>query len=91
MWHDQDCCESVTVEDIYGDPSVLYRGPISVARVTTSDSDHSDPLNTYDESWTWTFYTIGTVFGLVDIRWYGESNGYYSEEVDFSRITIFDN
>jgi hypothetical protein len=77
MFHSQECCECVTLEDINGDFNDLLNKPILVAEVRTNRGTLED----YD-SCTWTFYTFRGIGGSVDLRWYGTSNGYYSESVD---------
>lgn len=79
MYHSQDCCETVSIEDINGDKNleeaIFYE-------ILEKECD-KEALSDYDESFTWTFYTIRTSKGYLDIRWYGTSNGYYSESVEF--------
>ena len=81
MFHDYDCCENVYIEDICGDINNLVGSEIIMAEEVVNRD--LSPLNEFDESYTWTFYKFATVKGYVTIRWYGESNGYYSERVDF--------
>ena len=81
MFHDYDCCENVYIEDICGDINNLIGSEIIMAEEVINRD--LSPLNKFDESYTWTFYKFATVKGYVTIRWYGESNGYYSERVDF--------
>lgn len=81
----QDCCASCSIEDICGDLSDLIGHPILVAE-EVSDADEGS-LYEYDHSYTWVFYKLDTIKGGVTIRWYGSSNGYYSEEATFEKLT----
>ena len=79
MWHSQECCESVYIEDIVGDVDDILHSPILTAEARTED----DPSV---ECGNWTFYELATIKGSVTIRWYGSSNGYYGTGVDFARM-----
>lgn len=90
MFHDRDCCEGVYLAEIVGDLRDLISGhPIIIAEEEVHHNDdennklkpwHNDDSDT---SYTWTFYRIGTKDAVVTLRWYGASNGYYSESVSF--------
>lgn len=88
LHHQQDCCESVYIEDICGDLKDLEGSPLLLVEEATSSDETPEgcPDKKDDSHWTWTFYRFATVKGYVTIRWYGCSNGYYSESVDFEVI-----
>lgn len=83
FYHAGDCCESVGIEDVIGDLSDLVGSPLVMA----DESTNQDNPPEHADSWTWTFYKFATAKGYVTVRWLGESNGYYSESVDFARRT----
>jgi hypothetical protein len=89
MHHYQDCCEMVYIEDIAGDLKDVIGYPVLLAETVSNtnwpSNAHFEKYK-YTESYTWTFYKLATIWGGITIRWYGESNGYYSESVDFVEI-----
>jgi len=77
--HMQDCCETVRINDITGVLEDLVGEPLLIAEEV---SGATEPDEEHYESYTYTFYKFATRKGYVDVRWLGESNGYYSESVD---------
>lgn len=80
MFHYQDCCENVRIEEIIGDLEDLLNSPITMSEEVAEEGENDWG------SQTWTFYKFATNKGFVTIRWLGESNGYYSESVDFIKV-----
>lgn len=82
FYHQEDCCETVDLNDYEADVETLCDGLIISAEIATNDEwDEPGPT---PESWTWTFYKIETTKGEIWMRWLGDSNGHYSEKVKFS-------
>lgn len=87
MFHDQDCCEDVNIDDIVGDLENLVGSPILQAEESSNVPTEAKNDGGYtDESFTWTFYNFATAKGYVTVKWYGSSNGYYSEGVNFEKV-----
>jgi hypothetical protein len=88
QYHSQDCCEGVSVDDVCGDLSDLIGTPIVEAEESSNRESYPEGVTREYEpdSFTWTFYKLATAKGRVTIRWYGSSNGYYSESVSFQKV-----
>lgn len=80
--HHQDCCESVQIESVVGDLQDLVGEPLLLAEESSGETPAGYKFEYEPESHTWTFYKFATRKGYVDVRWLGESNGYYSESAD---------
>jgi hypothetical protein len=83
IWHEQDCCESASLESTDGDLSSL------VGKCVEIDHDAEpmgDPPPQYPESWTRTKITFRADGDTVVTRWLVESNGYYGEEISISEL-----
>lgn len=87
MYHKQSCCEAVYLESIVGELEDILNSLILIAE-EVSNQLLPPKISDYEpESYTWTFYNFSTINGSVQLRWYGSSNGYYSECVDFEKLT----
>ncbi len=82
FYHEQDCCEIVTIEDVIGDLDDLAGSAIIEAEEI---SNEGAPVRG-GESYTWTFYRFSTIKGTVTVRWLGESHGFYYESVNFAAL-----
>lgn len=90
LYHEQECCESVWIADVYGDVEDLENTPVLLAEEVDGNlpplDDKDDLINpatgnySDNDSYTWTFYKLRTIKGYLELRFYGESNGYYSEK-----------
>lgn len=87
MYHEEDCCEQVIIEDVCGDFEDLLGFPLLVSEeVHSNESPEGFPKVSDEESYTWTFYKLAGLGGSVTIRWFGSSNGYYSESVSLAAV-----
>lgn len=73
MYHPQDCCESVALEEVVGDLSDLEGSPLLMAEEVSSEEGRYE----------WTFYKFATNKGFVAFRWCGDMDSYYSISVYF--------
>lgn len=86
MYHEQDCCEGVWVEDVVGDVEDVINTPIIQALEHKDWNGPMRPDGVFDEYYKWTYYELRTIKGSLHIRWYGESNGYYAVDVGFGKM-----
>ena len=85
FYHDQECCESVHLEDVIGDPNDLIGKPLLMAEAVHNAECDKEMHGACEE---WTFYKFATINGYVTLRWYGDSNGYYSTSVDIEKKSL---
>ena len=76
MVHHQDCCETVYLADIVGSFEDLIGYPLLEVSESIVDAEIDGC-----ESSTASYYNFKTVKANVQLRWIGESNGYYSETI----------
>lgn len=86
FFHQQDCCECVSIEDICGDLSDLAGVPLLVAEECSKEDNNAHDPDYNIHYGSWTFYRFSTIKGSATIRWYGTSNGCYAVDVDLVKV-----
>jgi len=83
MLHYQSCCEDVHISEIHGDLNDLIGSVIVLAEEVLSKT----PITKFTySSETWSFYKLVTQNSFATIRWFGVSNGHYSETVELYKV-----
>ena len=80
MYHIQDCCESVELdraEETLADLREMIGEKLEHASYVRRDVTECE-----DGDLLWSFYTLRTLKRSVTLRFIGESNGYYSTDVE---------
>lgn len=85
VYHMQDCCESVSVDQVVGDINDIIGSPVLSASEECDCGEWDESRGWTPESFTFTSHVIATAKGTVTITWLGTSNGYYSESVHVRR------
>lgn len=86
FYHNQDCCEYVYIYDTVGKLHELVGKKLLMIDHDDSKNLPEDVDLDSDESYTWTEISFVTNEKTVISRWFGGSNGYYSESVDIYEI-----
>jgi len=86
MHHCQNCCEEVCLVDVCGDVDDVCGAPLMLANETegTCDAVDGDPCGVL----SWAFYNLATINGYVTLTFRGDSNGYYTLDMDFERVSL---
>lgn len=85
MYHDQECCEEVNLEEVIGELEDLIGVPILIAERRESNTDPKILPYAWNTQ-KWTFYELATINGRATLKWYGTSNGNHSESVEFYQV-----
>lgn len=71
---------TVEIAQVDGDPLDLLGLPLLMCEEVSNDEPEATEEQQFNsDSFTWTFIKFATPAGYVTLRWYGSSNGYYSE------------
>lgn len=82
FYHEQDGWENVSVDEVCGNLKDLIGLPLVIAEEICNKDTGKHVYDKYGKSYTWTVHRFATEKGSVQIRWYGSSNGQFSEKVD---------
>lgn len=84
FYHEQDCCESVSLHEIKGNIDDILNSPVTLAEEDGCEPD--DWKAGYEESYTFSNYFLETVKGRLEIYFLGTFNGYYGESMNFYKV-----